>query len=309
MSAHHHGHLHQHDHAHHHSAGLGETADGRRRVAIAALLTFTFMIAEVVGGIISGSLALIADAAHMLTDTASLALAWIGFKLSERPADPSRSFGWGRFKVLAAFVNGITLILLAAWIVFEAINRLLDPPPVMGNLLLIVACAGLIVNLVAFRILHSGDHDDLNMRAALWHVAGDLLGSIAAIGAALVIIFFGWVPIDPILSMIVAAIIAIGGVGVIRNTAHILIEGVPIGLSTEAIKHDLEANLQDAQSVDHIHAWALNERKALVTLDVEARSGACVETLRLAVKARLKERFEIDHATVEVISKPLVSSE
>lgn len=262
------------------------------------------MIAEVVGGLISGSLALLADAAHMLTDAGALALAWIGFKLAERPADQTRSFGWARFKVLAAFVNGLTLVVLAGWIVLEAAQRLLDPQEVMGSLLLGVAILGLAVNLIAFRILHGGDQEDLNMRAALWHVAGDLLGSVAAIAAALIIMSTGWMPIDPILSVLVALIILVGGVRVVRSTAHILIEGVPPGLTIEAIKSDLESELKDAARVDHIHAWALNESKTLVTLDVEAGPGACIESLRQDVKARLKEKFQIDHVTVEIRSKP-----
>lgn len=297
--AHSHSH-HDHGHAHH----VSDSADGRRRVAIAAVLIFSFMIAEVVGGLISGSLALLADAAHMLTDAGALALAWVGFKLADRPADQTRSFGWARFKVLAAFVNGLTLIVLAGWIVVEAAQRLLEPQEVMGSLLLGVAILGLIVNLIAFRILHGGDQEDLNMRAALWHVAGDLLGSVAAIAAALVIMSTGWMPIDPILSVLVALIILVGGVRVVRSTAHILIEGVPPGLTIDAIKSDLETQLKDAARVDHIHAWALNESKTLVTLDVEACAGACVESLRRDVKARLKEKFQIDHVTVEIRSTP-----
>jgi len=303
-----HSHLHAHGHNDHsHVHEVGGTTDGRRRVAIAAVLTFAFMFAEIIGGLISGSLALLADAAHMLTDAGSLALAWLGFKLAERPADQTRSFGWARFKVLAAFVNGLTLIVLAVWIVAEAIQRLLEPQAVMGQLLLVVAVLGLLVNIVAFRILHGGNQDDLNMRAALWHVAGDLLGSVAAIGAALIIMSTGWMPIDPILSVLVALIILVGGVRVVRSTAHILIEGVPPGLSTEAIKTHLEAELSDAVRVDHIHAWALNETKTLVTLDVEAKPGACIESLRQAVKAQLSAEFGIDHATVEIQSTPVKS--
>lgn len=294
---------HGHDHAHHHA--LDDTTDGRRRIAIAALLTFSFMIAEVIGGVISGSLALLADAAHMLTDAGSLALAWLGFKLAERPADGRRSFGWARFKVLAAFVNGLALIVLAAWILVEAAQRLFDPQPVMGSLLLGVACMGLLVNIAAFFVLHGGDQDDLNMRGALWHVAGDLLGSVAAIAAAIVIIFTGWMPIDPLLSALVAIIIAVGGYRIVRSTGHILIEGVPAGLSTDRIKQDLNETIQGATMIDHIHAWALNESKYLVTVDVEAAPGACPETLRKAVKARLREAFSVDHTTVEVTSKPI----
>ena len=299
-----HDHSHNgHDHAHHHA--LNDSADGRRRIAIAALLTFSFMIAEVIGGLISGSLALLADAAHMLTDAGSLALAWLGFKLAERPADPKRSFGWARFKVLAAFVNGLALIVLAAWILVEAAQRLFEPQPVMGSLLLIVACGGLLVNIAAFFVLHGGNQDDLNMRGALWHVAGDLLGSVAAIGAAIVIIYTGWMPIDPILSALVAVIIAIGGYRIVRSSGHILIEGVPAGLSPELIKQDLSEHIEGAALIDHIHAWALNESKHLVTVDVKAKPDACPEALRIAVKARLKKAFDVDHATVEIASQPL----
>lgn len=297
-------HTHSHasgDHSHHH-ASSGST-DARKRVAIAALLTFAFMAAEIIGGVISGSLALLADAAHMLTDAGSLGLAWVGFRLAERPADARRSFGFARFKVLAAFVNGLALILLAAWIVWEAIHRLADPQPILGGVLLGVAVAGLVVNIIAFFVLHGGDREDLNMRGALWHVAGDLLGSVAAIVAAILILTTGWTPIDPILSVLVAAIIAVGGWRITRETAHILIEGVPSGLEAADIKADLEAALPDALKVTHIHAWALTEQKPLVTLEVIAREGACLDTLRQAVKARLADKFHVSHATVEVMGE------
>ncbi len=301
-----HDHTHSHaaqDHGHNHA--IPDTRDSRKRVALAAVLTFTFMIVEVVGGIISGSLALLADAAHMLTDAGSLGLAWIGFKLADWPADATRSFGWGRIKVLAAFVNGLTLLVLAVWIIVEAVQRLHDPQPVAGGLLLIVASMGLVVNIVAFAILHGGNREDLNMRGALWHVAGDLLGSVAAIAAAVVILMTNWMPIDPILSILVAGIITVGGYRLVRSTGHILIEGVPHGLSPAAIQADLEVAISDAETIDHIHAWALNETKPLVTLDVRAKPGACPETIRLAIKQRLKEKFGVGHVTVEITSDPV----
>ena len=296
------GHDHSHSHGHHgHShVPATDTADARKRVALAACLTFAFMIAEVIGGVVSGSLALLADAAHMLTDAGSLALAWLGFKLSERPADDQRSFGWSRFKILAAFVNGIALIALSAWIVVEAIQRLVTPQPVMGTVLMGVAIGGLVVNIVAFFLLHGGDRDDLNLQGALWHVAGDLLGSVAAIAAAIIIIFTGWMPIDPLLSILVAVLILFAGVRITLQSGHILIEGTPSGLEPADIKADLEAHLMDAAEVSHVHAWALNEQKPLVTLEVTALEGVCLDTLRQAVKARLAEKFGVSHATVEV---------
>jgi cobalt-zinc-cadmium efflux system protein len=294
-----------HDHAHHHATF--DTHADRRRVAIAIVLTFSFMLVEIAGGIISGSLALLADAAHMLTDASSLLLAWVGFRLSELPADDTRSFGWARFKVLAAFTNGLALLVLAVWIVAESLKRIADPQPVMGDLLLIIATAGLVINVIAFLILRGGSKHDLNMQGALWHVAGDLLGSVAAITAALVILATGWVLIDPILSVVIALIISYGGIRLVRQTGHILIEGVPSGLSLKTIQADLMQNVAGTLRVDHIHAWALNESKSLITLEVEADRSADPDTVRQAVKARLASKFEIDHATVELVG-PVTTS-
>ena len=280
------------------------TADSRRRVALAAVLTAAFMLAEVTGGLISGSLALLADAAHMLTDAGSLILAWVGYKLSERPADPARSYGFGRMKVLAAFTNGIALVALSCWIVWEAIHRLLDPAPVLGGIMLWIAAGGLVVNVFAAWILHGGDQHDLNLQGALWHVIGDLLGSVAAIAAAIIILTTGWIPADPILSVLVALLVLVAGVRIARQSGHILLEGTPDGLSPDEIRQDLVDHIGNVASVSHIHAWALTESKPLITLEVTAVQGACIETLRKEVKARLAERFEISHATVEVVSTP-----
>lgn len=276
------------------------SADSRRRVAIAGLLTAAFMIAEIVGGVISGSLALLADAAHMLTDAGSLALAWIGYKLADRPADPQRSYGFARMKILAAFTNGILLVLLSLWIVWEAIHRLLEPVEVMGNVLMAVAVGGLIVNIIAFAILHGGSKEDLNLQGALWHVAGDLLGSVAAIGAAVIIMTTGWMAADPILSVLVAVLVLFAGVRIARKSGHILLEGTPAGLDPAEIRADL-AGLEGVASVDHLHAWALTEQKPLITLEVTAADGADPDLLRRAVKDRLADRFHVSHATVEVV--------
>ncbi len=290
---------HPHDHAHPHAHAHG-TPDSRGRVALAAVLTLAFMAVEVVGGLISGSLALLADAAHMLTDAGALTLAWVGYKLADRPADPHRTFGFHRVRVLAAFVNGVSLVALAAWIGWEAVARLMSPQPVTGSVLLAVAGLGLMVNVAAFAILHGGDHADLNLRGALWHVAGDLLGSVAAITAALVILTTGWTPIDPILSALVACLVAWAGWRLARESGHILIEGTPTGLDTQAMADGLRAAIPDIDTVHHVHAWSLNEARPLVTLEVDARPGACLDSLRRAVKAHLKTAFDVSHSTVEV---------
>lgn len=298
-------HTHGHEgHAHHqHHADMG-SADSRRRVVLAALLTGGFMFAEVIGGILSGSLALMADAAHMLTDTGSLMLAWLGYKLAARPADPGRSFGFGRMKVLAAFTNGVLLILLALWIVCKAVNRLLLPSPVLGELMLGVAVLGLIVNVIAFAVLNGGGHkDDLNLRSALWHVAGDMLGSVAAILAAVLILWQGWYIADPLLSILVAGLALFGGIRIARESGHILIEGTPEGLEAARIIADLKANVPGVANVTHVHAWALTESRPLVTLEVTLAAGATAEAVRRAVKQRLAHAFGASHATVEVIGE------
>ncbi len=305
--AHAHGLAHAHDHEGHahlpHHADM-TSADSRRRVVLAALLTGGFMLAEVIGGLVSGSLALLADAAHMLTDTGALLLAWLGYKLAARPADPGRSFGFGRMKVLAAFTNGVLLILLALWIVGEAITRLLSPSPVLGDLMLGIAVLGLVVNIMAFAILQGGGHKhDLNLSGALWHVAGDMLGSLAAILAALLILWQGWYIADPLLSILVAGLALFGGVRIVRQAGHILIEGTPDGLEAATIIADLKAHIPGVATVSHVHAWALTESRPLVTLEVTLSAGASAEPVRRAVKERLARAFGASHATVEVIGE------
>lgn len=259
------------------------------------------MVAEVAGGLISGSLALLADAGHMLTDFASLALAWYGFRLAKRPADWKRTYGYDRFSILIAFANGLTLFAIAAWIVAEAWHRLGDPQEVLGGLMLWVAIGGLVVNLFAFWILHGGDQENLNMRAAALHVMGDLLGSVAAIAAAIIILTTGWTPIDPILSVLVALIILRSAWYVVADSAHILLEGAPSGLDTRDIKRDLESHIEEIVDVHHVHAWSLTEERAMVTLHARVSDGAGLPELSARrIKERLSAKFGVQHATVEV---------
>jgi cobalt-zinc-cadmium efflux system protein len=293
----HHGHAHGHGHDHSHGANA-------RAVGIAALLTGGFMVAEVAGGLISGSLALIADAGHMLTDFASLTMAWLAFRVARRPADAKRTYGFDRLSVLAAFVNGIALFAIAAWIAIEAARRLSDPHPVAGGLMLAVATGGLVVNILAFWVLSRGDRDNLNLRAALLHVLGDLLGSVGAIAAALIILRTGWTPIDPLLSVLVAAIILRAAWSVVRDSAHILLEGTPAGFDAAAITADLCAAIPGLTAVRHLHAWSITESRPMVTLEAVIAPDADADATRTAIKARLAERFAVDHATVEIHAGP-----
>ncbi len=269
-------------------------------MGFAALLTGGFMLAEVIGGILSGSLALLADAGHMATDFAALAMAWLAFRVARRPADSRRTYGFDRLSVLVAFVNGLTLFAVAAWIIREAVLRLSDPQPVAGALMLGIAAAGLLLNIAAFWILSRGDRDNLNLRAALLHVLGDLLGSVAAITAALVILATGWTPIDPILSVLVALLILRAAFFVVRESGHILLEGCPAGFDRDAVIADLESAVPGLVAVRHVHAWSISQERPMITLEVLIAPGTDPEATRIAVKSRLRQKFAFDHATVEI---------
>jgi cobalt-zinc-cadmium efflux system protein len=303
-------HSHQHDdhghggHGHHHHGAVPQDAANARAVGIAALLTGGFMLVEVIGGLAAGSLALIADAGHMLTDFAALAMAWLAFRVARRPADAARTYGFDRLSVMAAFVNGLALFIVAAWIVVEAAHRLRDPQPVTGGLMLLVAAAGLVVNIFAFWVLSRGDRGNLNLRAALLHVAGDLLGSAGAIAAALVILATGWIPIDPILSVLVSILILRSAWFVVKESAHILLEGTPAGFDARAVAADLAAHVDGVREIRHLHAWSITESRPMVTLEAVVAEGADPDAARRAIKARLAEEFGVDHATVETLTAP-----
>jgi cobalt-zinc-cadmium efflux system protein len=298
MSAHNHNHSHDHGHGHHgHSHAHGNTNE--RRVLIAMWLTGSFMVLEAAGGIISGSLALLADAGHMLTDTGALFLALIATRLARRPADGARSYGYARAEILAAFANGLLMIGVVAWIAAEAVSRIMSPSPVMGGTMLVVAVAGLLVNIVAYKLLHGGEQT-LNMRGALVHVLGDMLGSAAAIVAALIIMATGYTIADPILSVVVALLILRSATAIVKESAHILMEGAPEGAEGEQIADDLMANVEGLADVHHVHAWSLGSNRAVATLHARLAPGADPSAALAAIKARLAEEFGIGHATVQI---------
>lgn len=286
------------EHANGHSHSHGKSNE--RAVGIAALLTGSFMLAEVAGGLISGSLALLADAGHMLTDFASLVLAWLAFRFARRPATWRRTYGFDRLSVLAAFVNGLSLFAIAVWITIEAVIRLFEPGEVMGDVMLWIAVAGLAVNILAFWVLTRGEGDNLNVRAAALHVAGDLLGSVAAIVAALVILWTGWTPIDPILSVLVVLIILRSAWKVVRESGHMLLEGTPQGFDPREVVADLTQGIPGVVRVHHVHAWSITQERPMVTLEAEVAPDADSESVRRSIKSRLSSRFGMDHATVEV---------
>ena len=272
-----------------------------KRVVVALILTGTFMVVEVIGGIISGSLALLADAGHMLTDTMALALAAAAFHVSKRPAGGNLTYGYQRFQILAAFVNGLSLLFIVGWILFEAASRFITPREVMGETMLVVAAAGLVVNIISFTVLHGGDRENLNIRGAALHVAGDLLGSVAAIVAAIIIIYTGWVQIDPILSIAVAILILKSAWVLVKRSAHVLLEGAPEWLDVEVMREHLVAEIPEVSSIHHVHVWGMTPQELMLTMHV------CINTeptdptdIIRRVKAQLREEYSIGHSTIEL---------
>lgn len=258
------------------------------------------MVAEVIGGLLSGSLALLADAGHMLTDTVSLFLAWIAARMVRKPADILRSYGYHRVQILAAFINGVFFILIVGWIGYEAVQRILNPLPVMGDIMLVIAGLGLIVNLLAFFILHGAGGKDLNIRAALLHVLGDLLGSVAAITAAVIILGTGWMPIDPILSLFVALLILRSAWMVVKESTHILLEGTPQDIDVERLQTAIVEAIPSVRDVHHVHVWSLTPEHPLLTLHVNVDPDADSTQVLQRVKKVLEDRFQIHHSTIQV---------
>ena len=272
-----------------------------RRVVIALVLTGTFMVVEVIGGILSGSLALLADAGHMLSDTIALGLAAVAFSVSKRPGDKKLTYGYQRFQILAAFVNGLSLLAIVGWILFEAVQRFITPSDVMGETMLVVASAGLVVNIIAFAVLHGGDKENLNIRGAALHVAGDLLGSVAAIIAAIVIIYSGWMAIDPILSIAVAMLILKSAWSLVRRSAHVLLEGAPDWLDVPAMQERIIAQVPQVAGVHHVHVWGLTPQDLMMTMHVRLSGKLDNPTSIIRqIKKIMLDEYGVGHSTIEI---------
>lgn len=282
--------------------GIDTGAQGRntRRIFWALLLIGGFTVVEVIGGIVSGSLALLADAAHMFVDTVSLFFAWIAFKLSRRPADNSRTFGYHRFPVLVAYTNGVFLVVVVGFIFFEAAERFMSPTPILAGPMLTVAVLGLLVNIAAFAVLQGADKQNLNVRGALLHVLGDMLGSAAAVSAAVVIMTTGWTPIDPLLSVFVGFLVLRSAWFLLKDASHVLLEGVPADLDVQEIGRDLVSAVDVVEDVHHVHAWSLSQDHSLLTLHARIAGNAHPDSAVAAIQSRLASRFDISHVTVQV---------
>ncbi|WP_047986477.1 cation diffusion facilitator family transporter [Ornithinibacillus californiensis] len=241
-----------HDHGHDHTHGANKKA-----LWISFIIITAYMIVEAIGGFLTNSLALLSDAGHMLSDSISLGIGVLAFTLGEKVANHSKTYGYKRFEILAAVFNGVTLLLIAIYIFFEAFHRFQDPPEVASTGMLVIASIGLLVNILVAWILMRGDtHDNLNMRAAFLHVIGDLLGSVGAVTAALLIIFFGWGWADPLASVIVAVLVLFSGWRVTKDAVHVLMEGTPKNVDLNDIIHTME-NTDGVLSIHDLHVWSI----------------------------------------------------
>jgi cobalt-zinc-cadmium efflux system protein len=293
-----------HGHGHDHSQGSSGTLLG-----FALALTALFMVVEFAGGLLAGSLALLADAGHMLTDAAALGIAWAAILIARRPADLRRTFGYQRLRVLATFVNGCALMFITAWICIEAVQRFMQPTPVDGSTILWIGSIGLLVNLVVFAMLRRGDSHDMNISAATLHVLGDLLGSVAAIVAALVIMVTGWTPIDPLLSIFVCLLIVRSAWSLIRRSTHILMEGSPDELDVSELRATLEDRVPDIRDVHHVHAWLVGPQEILLTMHASVGIATDHANVLRQAKAVLAERYGITHATIQIEAEECVDEE
>jgi|ERR1700683_1195839 len=307
-----HGHGHGHDHEphaprgeggrqhSHHGQGSGQHGSeaGGRRLLLALAILGTFTLVEAVGGYFANSIALLAEAAHMLADSASLLLAVFALRVGRRPANTRRTYGHRRYQPLAAFVNGQVLLLLTAWVVYEALRRLAHLPQVNARLMLGIALAGGVANLAAFLAL-SGARS-LNERGARAHVLSDLLGSAAASVAALVILGTGWTGADPLLSLLVSALILRSAWAITRESADVLLEGVPAGFDVKRIEAELLGHVPGLAGVHHVHVWSMTGERPTVTLHANLLPGTRHGEAIAAIHVRLQERLYVEHCTIQI---------
>jgi cobalt-zinc-cadmium efflux system protein len=272
---------------------------GRRALALTLALTATFTVIEVIGGLLTDSLALLADAGHMLSDTFAIGLAVVALTLAGRPSTPRRSFGFQRAEILAAFVNGLTLVLVSGWIAWEAVQRFRDPPEILGGWMLAVAAVGLAVNVVAAGILMRSARESLNVEAALRHVVADVLGSVGVLAAALVILLTGWTTIDPIVSLAIALLIVGSAWSVLRDSTAILMEETPSGIDADQVARAI-VEVPGVTSVHDLHVWRITSGFDALSAHVLVGRGEDCHGLRQDIERVLSDRFDITHTTLQV---------
>jgi cobalt-zinc-cadmium efflux system protein len=288
------GHTHAHAHASH-----GRASRSRRRLTLVLLLTVVYMLAEVLGGWWSGSLALLADAGHMLADVAALALALVAILFSSRPATPSKTYGYYRLEILAALINGALLMLISLGIFYEAYQRWANPPEVNSLVMMLVATGGLIINLVCAWLLHGDHEEDLNMRGAWLHIMGDALGSLGAIAAGLLMMLYNWYAADPLFSVVISLLIIWSSWHLIRESINVLLEGTPSHINLAAVEEAI-LHTSGVENVHDLHVWTITSgREALSAHVIHAETISQSELLK-ELRTKLHDRFGVDHLTIQM---------
>ncbi|MDA0283304.1 MAG: cation diffusion facilitator family transporter [Planctomycetota bacterium] len=290
MSCHSHGHDH---------CGHSHSTTNRNRLLLTLVLAAGYMVAEVVGGLISNSLALLADAGHMFSDVASLGLSVFAIWISSRPAGSQRTFGYYRAEILAALVNGATLVVVSFFIVYEAWQRVSDPPDVQGGLMMWIAVGGLVVNLFGLAVLHGGKEHSLNVRGAWLHVLSDTLGSVAAIVAGLLIQNFGWYIADPIISAVISVLVLVSAWRLVSDSVWVLMQAAPANISVP----DLETALAETSGVlevHDLHVWTITSGMDSVSCHIVSDGTQPHDELLQRVRDVVIDRFSIDHVTIQI---------
>jgi cobalt-zinc-cadmium efflux system protein len=296
--AHHHAHDHAHDHSHGHSNSHDHAKDvSEHRLRRALVLLFLFTVVETVGGFWANSIALLAEATHMLADCASLLLGIIAIRFGQRVASADRTYGNRRYQTLAAYTNGLTLLALTVWVVVEAVSRLITPHHVNGTIMLGVAVVGGIANIATYIVLSGAT--SLNERSARAHVMSDVLGSAAAVVAAGLIMGLGWTIADPLLSIAVSMLILRSGWQLTRDSAHVLLEGAPAHFDAARVENDLKG-LPGVANIHHVHAWSMTGEAPIVTLHAQLFENVDRQHTLAAILERLGSQFGVEHATVQI---------
>ena len=298
-----HDHDHDHDHGHDHAFGLHQAPEGgqKKDLLIALSITVLMMVVEVIGGLLSNSLALLSDAGHMLTDNLALLLSFFALKFAAMPATERKTFGFYRLEILAALLNGIALVLLSLYIMYQAYQRMIHPQPVAGMLMLVVALIGLAANVIGALFLFKHSHANLNIRGAYLHIVGDALSSVGVVIGGIVILYTGWYLIDPILSIMISLVIIYGSWSLVRESVNILLESVPAHINIETVAMEL-AKVKGVREAYHIHVWTITSGvyalSAHVLIDDQPVSG-CRDIVE-EIKDLLSDKFNVLHSTIQL---------
>ncbi len=292
---------HDHGHAHEHHHALGPRTGGQQDLLIALSITVLMMVAEAVGGWLSNSLALLSDAGHMFTDNIALLLSFFAMKFAVMPATDKRTFGFYRLEILAALVNGIVLVMISFYIIYEAYRRIVNPQPVAGTLMLVVAAIGLIANVIGAIVLMKHRDTNLNIRGAYLHILGDTLSSIGVVIGGGIILFTGWYLIDPILSILISLVIIYGAWALVKESVSILLESVPSHISIETVAEEIET-IQGVREAYHIHVWTITSgvyaMSAHVLIDDQLVSGS--RDILDRIRSVIGKKFGISHSTIQL---------